>query len=239
MRSPFRVRRVDLLSRVTTLRRLLVVTLLLALPLTSLAAAADEVPSGSGQWPLSPRPRVVAGFEAPATRWSPGHRGVDLSGRPAQDVQAALSGRVSFTGRIAGRGVVVVDHGAFRTTYEPVSPTVGVGDLVRASTRIGRLELFGSHCFPAWCLHWGLIEGRDDYRDPLTLVGAAPVVLLPLYAEPLLGPPGIQPPLTHRADGDRPPVERPAIKRPVVNRLVLGPDGVPDPAAQARGWAWW
>jgi hypothetical protein len=44
---------------------------------------------------------------------------------------------------------------------------------------IGRLELFGSHCFPRSCLHWGLIEG-ETYLDPLTLVGAGPVRLLPL-----------------------------------------------------------
>ena len=47
---------------------------------------------------------------------------------------------------------------------------------------IGRLELFGSHCFPRACLHWGLIEGRDHYLDPLTLVGASPVRLLPLFS---------------------------------------------------------
>lgn len=219
MRSRPQVRRTRLPAGITALRRLLVVALVLALPLTGLTAAADEVPAGSGRWPLSPRPRVVAGFEPPVTRWSPGHRGVDLSGRPAQAVQAALAGRVSFAGRIAGRGVVVVDHGGFRTTYEPVSATVSVGEVVRAGTRIGRLELFGSHCLPAWCLHWGLVEGHEHYRDPLTLVGASPVILLPLFADPLL--------------------LHPQVNRPVVNRLVLGPDGVPDPAAQARGWAWW
>jgi len=80
--------------------------------------------------------------------------------------------------------VVVVGHGSTRTTYEPVTATVGVGDRVDAGQVIGRLELFGSHCFPRWCLHWGLIEGRQHYLDPLTLVGAAPVRLLPLGGRP-------------------------------------------------------
>lgn len=131
-------------------------------------------------WPLRPRPAVVAGFDPPATRWGSGHRGVDLLGGPAAAVYTSLPGTVTFAGRIAGRGVVVVDHGATRTTYEPVVATVQVGDRLRGGAMIGRLQLFGSHCFPRWCLHWGLIEGRDHYLDPLTLVGAAPVRLLPV-----------------------------------------------------------
>ncbi len=133
-----------------------------------------------GSWPLRPKPRVRAGFDPPASRWGAGHRGVDLAGAPAAAVRTALAGTVTFAGRIAGRGVVVVSHGRARTTYEPVAAVVTIGDQVSAGAVIGRLELFGSHCFPGWCLHWGLIEGRDHYLDPLTLVGATPVRLLPL-----------------------------------------------------------
>jgi murein DD-endopeptidase MepM/ murein hydrolase activator NlpD len=123
---------------------------------------------------------VVSGFDPPESRWGSGHRGVDLAGRVGQPVHAALAGRVSFAGTLAGRGVVVVDHGATRTTYEPVAASVSVGDAVGAGSVLGRLQLFGSHCFPRSCLHWGLIEGRERYLDPLTLVGAGPVRLLPL-----------------------------------------------------------
>ena len=154
------------------------------------ALAGRPVPT-KGVWPLLPRPRVVAGFDPPASRWGAGHRGVDLAGRPVAAVQSSLSGTVTFAARIAGRGVVVVSHGRTRTTYEPVAATVAVGDRVVAGAVIGRLELFGSHCFPAWCLHWGLIEGRDHYLDPLTLVGAAPVRLLPLGGA-ASEPPGAQ-----------------------------------------------
>jgi murein DD-endopeptidase MepM/ murein hydrolase activator NlpD len=115
----------------------------------------------------------------PASPWGRGHRGVDLAGHTGQQVHAAASGVVTFAGRLAGRGVVVVDHGSTRTTYEPVGASVQVGDRVAAGAVIGRLQLFGSHCFPHACLHWGLIEGRDHYLDPLSLVGAAPVRLLP------------------------------------------------------------
>ncbi|RYU12351.1 murein hydrolase activator EnvC family protein [Nocardioides iriomotensis] len=148
-------------------------------------AAADDlapVPTGAAVWPLSPVPEVGERFDPPDTRWGAGHRGVDLRGTVGQPVRAALPGRITFAGSLAGRGVVVVDHGATRTTYEPVDPSVSVGDAVRAGDRIGTLQLGGSHCFPAACLHWGLRAG-EAYLDPLTLVGAGPVRLLPLGAD--------------------------------------------------------
>ena len=177
------------------LRTLLLAVLLVAATV-SLAptgtAYADHGAPADGVWPLEPRPEVAAGFDPPETRWGSGHRGVDLVGRVGQPVHAALAGRVSFAGTLAGRGVVVVDHGATRTTYEPVAASVSVGDAVTAGAVIGRLELFGSHCFPRSCLHWGLIEGREHYLDPLTLVGAGPVRLLPLDG-PLPAFPGLAP----------------------------------------------
>jgi len=130
-------------------------------------------------WPLSPRPEVVSGFSPPAEPWGPGHRGVDLLGRPGQPVRAAQAGTVVFAGSIAGVGVVVIRHGPTRSTYQPVSASVRIGQQVAAGEVLGTLELFGSHCFPRVCLHWGLLEG-DTYLDPLSLVGAAPVRLLPL-----------------------------------------------------------
>jgi hypothetical protein len=93
-----------------------------------------------------------------------------------------LDGTVSFSGRIAGRGVVVVSHGGTRTTYEPVHGSLAVGTQVVAGQTVGSLELFGSHCLPRACLHWGLLEGSRHYLDPLSLIGCAPrpVRLLPV-----------------------------------------------------------
>lgn len=140
--------------------------------------AAQQAPT-AGIWPLQPTPAVVEGFRPPVTRYGAGHRGVDLAGRPRQVVRAAAGGRVTYAGSLAGRGVVVVSHGTSRTTYEPVRATVGVGTVVGAGDPLGRLEVWGSHCAPSACLHWGLLEG-ETYLDPLTLVGAGPVRLLPL-----------------------------------------------------------
>jgi hypothetical protein len=167
----------------------------------------------SAVWPLQPRPQVVHGFAPPSAPWAAGHRGVDLLGHPGQAVHAAEDGTIRFAGLLAGRGVVVVGHGPTRTTYEPVTATVRVGDQVRAGAVVGTLEAAPSHCFPRSCLHWGLIEG-DTYRDPLSLLGARPVRLLPLGPAGLLpaGPAAGPAPLAPRRAGTRAgPGGRPAV----------------------------
>lgn len=133
---------------------------------------------GTGVWPLADTD-VVRRFDGPEAPWDAAHRGVDLSGRPGQRVRAALSGTVVFAGVIAGRGVVSVDHGGFRTTYEPVLAQVARGDPVERGQPVGVLEVAGTHCAPSACLHWGLRVG-ERYLDPLVLVGAKRVRLLPL-----------------------------------------------------------
>ena len=138
------------------------------------------------RWPLGPpAPRIVAGFSPPASPWGPGHRGVDLAARPEQPVHAAGPGRVAYADRLAGRGVVAIDHGPLRTTYLPVRPSVTVGHQVAAGARIGVVEDGRSHC-PAPCLHWGLRRG-PVYLNPLTLVERR-VRLLPLWSQPSPSP---------------------------------------------------
>lgn len=136
-------------------------------------AATSEPAPARGTWPLAPVPSIARPFDRPEQQWSAGHRGADLVGRPGQPVRSALAGTVSYVGRIAGRGIVTVDHGRVRTTYQPVAAVVSRGEQVREGQVIGRLLLAGSHCAPVACLHWGLIRG-DTYLDPLTLVGAVP-----------------------------------------------------------------
>jgi murein DD-endopeptidase MepM/ murein hydrolase activator NlpD len=176
------------------------------------AAEADPV----GVWPLAPAPDVVAGVDPPSSPWGAGHRGVDLLGSVGQRVRSALPGTVSFAGRIAGRGVVVVTHGDTRTTYEPVTATREVGSVVAGDSPIGRLELAGSHCFPRACLHWGWRRG-ETYLDPLALVGAGPVRLLPLWRDE--------------------PVD--AWTTPVLPYAAWRPPVRDPPGAQARGCACW
>lgn len=170
-------------TRALLLTALLAVLGLLPSGLSPTAAAPEEP---VGVWPLEPEPEVVQGFSPPPHPYAPGHRGVDLAGRPGQPVRAALAGTVGFAGSIAGKPVVTVLHGGRRTTYEPVVASVARGDEVATGAALGRLVVPDSHCFPGACLHWGLIEGtgaEEEYADPLTLVGGGPVRLLPLWRE--------------------------------------------------------
>lgn len=167
------------------------------------AASAAAVLSESGKpgrhstwtWPLVPpsgarKPVVVRRFEPPAKRWQTGHRGVDLLGGPGQEVLAAGAGIVSYAGVLFGRPVVAVDHTApgrdtLRTTYEPVDPSVKVGEKVRGGQVIGHLiDSAASHCAPRTCLHWGLVRGfghAERYLDPSALLERGPVRLLPVW----------------------------------------------------------
>ena len=170
--------------------RVVAAGLLLLVVAPTPARGLDTVPAPAPEhavWPLHPTPEVVSRFDPPTSRWGAGHRGVDLRGAVGQPVRAAAAGTVTFAGRLAGRGVVVVSHGRTRTTYEPVTASVRQGDRVQAGARIGRLELLGSHCLPAVCLHWGLLED-ERYLDPLTLVGGGPVRLLPWLSAQLAAP---------------------------------------------------
>lgn len=147
------------------------------------ATAPPPAPVSGFVWPLSPEPRVVREFERPPEPWAAGHRGVDLLGSAGAVVGAAGPGRVSHSGVIAGRGTVTVTHrDGRRTTYEPVDARAATGTEVGAGDPIGTLAATGSHCAPRVCLHWGLLVGPRDYRDPLTLLRPARVRLLPVPA---------------------------------------------------------
>jgi murein DD-endopeptidase MepM/ murein hydrolase activator NlpD len=154
---------------------------MLVLLLISLGLLAPS--RASYAWPITPA-RVVRAFDPPASPWLPGHRGVDLAGVPGAVVRAAGSGRVVYAGVLAGRGVVSVQHpDGLRTTYEPVTPSVVVGDMVGLGSSLGELEPGHPGCPAEACLHWGLRHG-DLYLDPLALLGLGRVRLLPLQGSP-------------------------------------------------------
>lgn len=139
------------------------------------AARHATAPHEAAQWPVIPV-TVLRPFE-PHEQFGPGHRGVDLAAAPGQSVRSALAGQITFSGEVAGRPMVVIEHaGGLRTTYLPVAPSVAVGTHVDAGQPIGSLAV-GMHCPLSTCLHWGARLG-SEYVDPLTLVGQE-VVLLP------------------------------------------------------------
>ncbi|WP_134773691.1 M23 family metallopeptidase [Ornithinimicrobium flavum] len=132
-------------------------------------------------WPLAGRPSVVRGFDPPARRWLPGHRGIDLAGIEGEAVLAVADGVVTFSGEVAGVGVVSVTHASgLRSTYQPVSEAPDRGQRVRRGARIGGLEASGSHCAPRVCLHLGAVRDRDTYVDPTPLLLGVELTLLPV-----------------------------------------------------------
>lgn len=153
-------------------------------------ACAPVSASATPTLPTGVRPvsgPVVTRFDPPDVRWGPGHLGIDLAAREGQTVVAAADGVVTFAEVLAGRGVVVVDHGQVRTTYEPVAAIVRVGEVVGRGRPIGRLQAGHPSCAGTTCLHWGLRAG-DTYLDPMQLLGGA-IRLLPASASP--EPPGV------------------------------------------------
>jgi hypothetical protein len=133
-------------------------------------------------WPLAGSREITRAFAPPEIRFAAGHRGVDLPSTPGAPVLATSAGRVSYSGLLAGRGVVVVSHGELRTTYEPVTASVEVGAVVAAGSVLGTLEPGHLGCPVAACLHWGLKRGAD-YLDPVRWVTGGPVRLLPLEGD--------------------------------------------------------
>jgi murein DD-endopeptidase MepM/ murein hydrolase activator NlpD len=130
--------------------------------------------------PVATPVHVLNPFRAPPTPYSAGHRGVDFAVDPGTVVWAAATGRVTFAGEVAGRGIVVLLHpDGITTEYEPVVAVVRVGQLVARGAAIGRVS--GSHdgCPPGRCLHWGA-KRSGQYFDPMSLLDAlGPVRLLP------------------------------------------------------------
>ncbi len=144
-------------------------------PGSSIAGAGARPPA---RWrpPVDPV-LVTRDFDPPAQPWQPGHRGMDLRAWPGSPVRASGPGRITFAAPLAGRGVVVVDHGWVRTTYEPVAAQVRVGQPVAPGTVLGRVAPGTGHCGTGECLHLGLRQGRD-YLDP-DLLWRGRAVLIP------------------------------------------------------------
>ncbi len=147
-------------------RTLLVITLLPMSLLSQGPARADGTDPWT--WPL-PGHEVSQRFDKPETDYGPGHRGVDLAATAGDTVRAVAAGRVTFVGSVGGTPALTIDHGHERSTYQPVSSLLKVGDAVSAAQPIGTLLGSPSHCAGP-CLHLGRVVGHDDYLDPLELL---------------------------------------------------------------------
>jgi len=144
-------------------------------------AGADEAADvpGAGRWRPPVTGTVVRPADLPRSPWGAGHRGIDLDAGAGAPVVAPAAGTVTFAGRVAGRPVVVLAHaGDLRTSLEPVTATVAVGQEVRAGEPLGHLAPGPGHCAPRTCVHWGVRLG-ERYVDPAALLDRPRVVLMP------------------------------------------------------------
>lgn len=129
------------------------------------------------EWPLEPAV-IAEPFRAPADRYGPGHRGVDLVGAVGANVRAPSDGVVAFSGVVVDRAILTIDHGAgYVSTLEPVDTELPPGARVFRGDAIGTIST-GGHSV-AGDLHVGVrLDG--EYINPLTLVADVPrAVLLP------------------------------------------------------------
>jgi murein DD-endopeptidase MepM/ murein hydrolase activator NlpD len=143
--------------------------------------AAPEPVADQGRedwvWPVDGF-RLERGYDAPAHRYGPGHRGVDVRGDPQTPVRAPASGTVAFSGSVAGRGILTIDHGeGLVTTLEPVASDLVAGAAVARGEHVAALAV-GGHA-PPGALHFGVrLDG--EYINPMLLVDEVPrAVLLP------------------------------------------------------------
>lgn len=179
------------------------------------------LPTAGADWtrPSRGESPPIRGFERPEHRWSPGHRGIDLAAAPGDPVMAPREGTITFAGPVVDRTVLTITHDdGLRSSLEPVSATVVVGDRVVAGQVVGSLGGGPSHCDPAGCVHWGVREG-EEYLDPWLLLCGGPVVLLPDTA-------------WSASSGSRPVVAE--AVRPSRRRRSQPEPSVPATAGQAR-----
>jgi murein DD-endopeptidase MepM/ murein hydrolase activator NlpD len=144
------------------------------------ASVPASVPaSAHWLWPLDPPHRILRGFEAPATRYTAGHRGIDIVAASAQRVYAPDAAIVHFSGTVVDRPVITLETAdGVLISMEPVAGSVPVGAGVSAGESVG-VVASGGHCSAA-CLHFGVrVHGR--YVSPLLYLGGIQrAVLLPL-----------------------------------------------------------
>jgi len=135
---------------------------------------------GPWEWPVETR-KLVRAFEAPSSRYSSGHRGIDLVAESGQPVRSPAAGVVSFAGTVVDRPVLSIEHGdGIHSSFEPVRATVAEGDPVRAGQVVGVVAT-GAHC-SGRCVHFG-VRRNGQYVSPMIFLGGVPrAVLLPFAA---------------------------------------------------------
>lgn len=146
---------------------------------TSAADRSSADAGGDWSWPLAAPRAVLRPFQAPATRYSAGHRGIDIEADAGAEVFAPADGVVHFSGRVVDRSVLSIRHdGDLLSSYEPIDSSLAAGDPIVRGQSIG-VVAHGGHC-DGGCMHLG-VRLHGEYVSPMLLFGGIPrAVLLPL-----------------------------------------------------------
>ena len=142
---------------------------------------------GTYGWPVEGA--IIRFFEAPATPYSPGHRGIDIAVPFGTPIHAPAAGTVTFAGWIAGSMFMTLDHGdGVRTSYSWLSGfAVAKGDSVHR----GEVIAYTGHGHPDVAtphLHFSA-RVNGEYVDPLLLLEGLDLVTL-IRLAPLIALPG-------------------------------------------------
>ncbi|KQW08464.1 hypothetical protein ASC66_00130 [Leifsonia sp. Root4] len=146
---------------------------------TSTADTSSADAGGDWSWPLAAPRAVLRPFQAPATRYSAGHRGIDIEADAGTELFAPADGVVHFSGRVVDRSVLSIRHNSdLLSSYEPIDSSLAAGDPVVRGQSIG-VVAHGGHC-DGGCMHFG-VRLHGEYVSPMLLFGGIPrAVLLPL-----------------------------------------------------------
>jgi len=120
------------------------------------------------QWPISHPHHISRGFEAPASEFEAGHRGIDIASEVGSIVVAPETGVADFAGWVVNRAVLSLRHNSgVRSSYEPVDALVMTGAPVVRGQPIATVA--SSHHCEKPCLHFG-VRKNGRYVSPLFLL---------------------------------------------------------------------
>lgn len=127
----------------------------LILPATTIAASPCWTPPVTAS--------IADPFRPPLCRWCPGNRGLEYATAIGDPVHAVATGKVTFSGTIAGTSYVVIQlSDGLRVTYGGLaSVKLFVGDIVVRGSVVGRA---------AGHVHFGVRDG-NAYLDPADFFG--------------------------------------------------------------------
>lgn len=120
---------------------------------------------------------VASAFDGPAQVWLAGHRGIDIEAQEGTTLVAPVDGSISFSGKVAGKSVVSIVHGAWTLTFEPAVTSLVVGSRVRRGEPFGTVSGTIDHC-DGTCVHWGMRAAGRMYVDPERWLHAQRVMLV-------------------------------------------------------------